>query len=240
MIDLGIVRHGKDPFRILRRELRAMAGQDVSVPARLKCPRARFGSDYGGWWVRTDVLGRESIVYSAGVGQDISFDLGLIQRYGLRVHAFDPTRKCRDWLRSQTLSPNFIFTGVGLADYDGTGSFVLRSRPDWDNYELNVPIAGAFDSEDLPVARVVTLMRHFGHEHIDLLKLDIEHAEYAVIDDVLASGLDVHQILIEFHYEPKRAEELAKVQATLRDLERAGYLPFARSPVGYEFSFWRT
>jgi len=34
-----------------------------------------------------------AVVYSLGIGEDISFDLALIEKYGARVHAFDPTPK---------------------------------------------------------------------------------------------------------------------------------------------------
>lgn len=132
-----------------------------------------------------------------------------------------------------------FFTDIGVADYDGRGSFVLRSRPDWDNYELNVPAVGAFDSEELPVARIGTFTRHSGHDHLDMLKLDIEGAEYAVIKDVLSSYIDVRQVLIEFHCE-RRTGQLTRLQAAIEDLGRAGYVLFARGPVGPEFSFWRS
>ena len=125
---------------------------------------------------------------------------------------------------------------LGVADGDGQGTFALRSRPDWASYELNVPGAGAFDVEELPVARVATLVTRFGHHHIDLLKLDIEGAEYGVINGLLSSNIDVRQILVEFHYE---RHDLGRLQAALIDLRRAGYLMFARSPAGSEFSFWR-
>jgi len=143
-------------------------------------PAIAYGSDYGGWWIRTDVLNRDSTVYSVGIGQDITFDVGLIQRFGLTVYAFDPTRKCREWLSHQQLPTHLVFSPVGVADYDGLGSFVLRSRPDCDSYELNVPVSGSFDNEDLPVARLATLMRRLGHQHLDVLKLDIEGSEYGV------------------------------------------------------------
>lgn len=240
MVDFGVVRHWKDPLRIVRRELSVRRGRELSFPIRLKCPRVRLGSAYGGWWIRTDVLGPASIVYSAGIGRDITFDLSLIQRYSLTVHAFDPTRKCRDWLRSQQLPAKFVFTGIGLADYDGRGSFVLRSRPDWDNYELNVPSIGAFESEELPVARVVTLMNRFGHDHLDILKLDIEGSEYDVLNDILASNLDIRQLLIEFHYDRQRIDQLTRLRTTLEAIGHAGYILFARSPVGREFSFGRS
>jgi hypothetical protein len=42
-------------------------------------------------------------------------------------------------------------------------------------------------------------MQENGWNHIDLLKMDIEGFEYAVIDDILAHRLDVRQICVEFH-----------------------------------------
>ena len=36
----------------------------------------KLGTDYGGWYVPTNLnLDEKSIVYSGGVGEDISFDL---------------------------------------------------------------------------------------------------------------------------------------------------------------------
>ncbi len=238
-MDFGVVRDPLDPARIIRREFRALVGHDVSVPGRFRCARARLGSGYGGWWIRTDVLGPGSIVYSVGVGRDISFDLCLIKRFGLQVNAFDPTRKCRDWLATQALPRNFAFTEIGVAAYDGLGTFVLSSRPDWDSYELNVHSGKALDSEVLPVARVATIMRQLGHDRLDILKLDIESSEYDVIDDVLASDLNIRQLLVEFHYESKPPSQVLRIRRTLDLLDGAGYRLFARSPVGREFSFWR-
>jgi FkbM family methyltransferase len=185
------------------------------------------------------VLNGQSIVYSFGIGNDITFDLGLIRRFGLIVHAFDPTPKCVDWLSRQVLPSEFHFDPIGVADYDGTGHFVLRSRPDWDNYELNVSGDGAFDSATLRVERLATITKRLGHRRVDLLKLDIEGAEYAVLDDILRSDLDVRQLLVEFHYDPWSALDLQRAQLTVNRLLEAGFVMFARSPLGYEMSFWR-
>ena len=52
-----------------------------------------IGSAYGSHTVVRDGLDARSVVYSFGVGEDVSFDLGLIERYGCMVHTFDPTRR---------------------------------------------------------------------------------------------------------------------------------------------------
>jgi len=42
-------------------------------------------------------------------------------------------------------------------------------------------------------------MRENGHDHLDLLKLDIEGSEYAVLDDLLKQRIPVRQICVEYH-----------------------------------------
>merc|ERR1712070_537593 len=51
----------------------------------------RLGSDYGGWSVVLDLLSPHSVIYSFGLGQDISWDLELIKASGAHVHGFDNT-----------------------------------------------------------------------------------------------------------------------------------------------------
>src|SRR5690554_1691728 len=41
-------------------------------------------------------------------------------------------------------------------------------------------------------------MTQLGHKHIDVLKMDIEGAEYDVIENILSAQLPITQILIEF------------------------------------------
>ncbi|GIS18490.1 MAG: hypothetical protein CM15mP120_04060 [Pseudomonadota bacterium] len=43
-------------------------------------------------------------------------------------------------------------------------------------------------------------MRDLGHDHLDVLKMDIEGAEYAVLDDMLQSNILPDQLLVEFHH----------------------------------------
>ena len=51
-----------------------LAGFQFWPTPQIKCDTKRFGSEYGGWNVATRGLDRSSIVYSFGVGNDISFE----------------------------------------------------------------------------------------------------------------------------------------------------------------------
>ena len=66
-------------------------GRDVRVRVQHQCRREFLGSDYGGWCICPENLTADSVVYSFGVGEDISFDLALIERFGLRVMLLIPT-----------------------------------------------------------------------------------------------------------------------------------------------------
>ena len=54
----------------------------------------RIGTEYGGWILPTNItLNENSIIYSAGVGEDISFDLLLQNKYNCKIFLIDPTKK---------------------------------------------------------------------------------------------------------------------------------------------------
>lgn len=79
-------------------------------------------------------------------------------------------------------------------------------------------------------------MNSLGHKVIHVLKMDIEGAEYSVLDDILASGVRVEQLLVEFHHRwPEVGIE--KTKQALRDLYSNGFRIFHISPTGEEYSF---
>src|ERR1043165_8034095 len=52
----------------------------------------RLGTAYGGWIIPTNCgLSGDSVCYSAGAGEDISFDCALVQRCHCQVRVIDPT-----------------------------------------------------------------------------------------------------------------------------------------------------
>jgi len=80
-------------------------------------------------------------------------------------------------------------------------------------------------------------MAQFGHEHIDLLKMDIETAEYTVIPDLLGSGIIPSQLCIEFHFGGVDGGTVQAFKSAISTLSDAGYIAFDRSPYGRELSF---
>jgi FkbM family methyltransferase len=155
----------------------------------------RLGNeDYGSWTTDIEGLTKESIVYSFGVGYDISWDLELIRRYGCRVYAFDPTYSSAEWLKKQILPPEFVFEQVGISTYDGDETFYLPLKEGKGDFST---VKKGSRSTRLPVKTLQTLMKERGHKQIDVLKMDIEGAEFAVLPTIAA--LNIRQLLVEIH-----------------------------------------
>ena len=178
----------------------------------------------------------DSIVYSFGVGFDISFDLALIEKYGLTVYAFDPTPGSVAWLKKQKLPRQFIFSDIGVADYDGQAEFFPPENPDHISHTMISGMKNKKESLFMKVESLSTIMQRLDHKEIDLLKMDIEGAEYKVIDDLIKDKLPIRQIAVEFHHR-FREFGILKTRQYVKKLRNAGYKLFYVSLSGEELSF---
>jgi hypothetical protein len=86
------------------------------------------------------------------------------------------------------------------------------------------------------VRRLSTICRELGHAHVDLLKLDIEGAEYSVIDDLRASEIRPRQLIVEFHHR-QHGVGIDRTRSAVATLKALGYRLFHVSPNGEEYSF---
>jgi FkbM family methyltransferase len=211
------------------RRFRGRPRHGVEVDA----PSVFLGTEYGGYEILPELMSSEAVVYSVGLGEDISFDLGMIERFGCSVHGFDPTPRSLAWLEQQALPRGFRVHPFGLADFDGVARFAPPANPAYVSHSV-LPGHGG-DRVELPVKRLGTVMKELGHERLDVLKIDIEGAEYAVLDDLLASGLLPKQLLVEFHH-GMGGVALETTEASLDRLHDAGYRVFDARTTGREFS----
>lgn len=197
--------------------------------------KLHLGTTYGGYAVVPAALGPDSVVYSFGVGEDASFDLALIERFGSTVHAFDPTPRSRAWVDAQSWPPQFHFHPLGVAGTDGT--LTLHAPPDPTHVSFS-PVArkGSAEVVEVPVRTVRSLMAELSHDRIDLLKADIEGAEYEMIADLLAHGPRPGQLLLEFHHHLPTIP-LSRTKQAIAALRAAGYHLFDQSEAGAEMSF---
>ena len=180
------------------------------------------------------------VAYSFGVGENISFDQELANIYGrAEIYAFDPTPRAIEFMKEYDKSnlSYFRFYAFGLSDNDGIQKFYLPKNKDYVSgsavYNYSV------DWNDYIEVKMYTLkkiMELLGHNHIDLLKLDIEGSEFAVLPQLLKDQIAIDQICVELHDrliengEEKRKELLALLRTN-------GYILVGISQTGEELTF---
>jgi FkbM family methyltransferase len=213
-----------------------LLGREVFFRRRIRCAREFLGTEYGGYYVCPDGLDRESVVYSFGVGEDISFDLALIDRFGCRVHAFDPTPKSMSWLARVDTPPSFHFHPYGLSAKDERAFFYPPENPNHVSHTLLCRESTRGSAIEAEFKKLGTIMDMLGHDWIDVLKLDIEGAEYEVLADVLGESVPVGQILVEFHHRFPGVGRRRTVEAVALLRER-GFDVFGYATIEPVYSF---
>lgn len=221
-----------DVARGVRRRLAGKPRQGVE----LAVPFEHLGSDYGGYGVVLDSIAPGAIVYSFGLGEDISFDLALLARVDCQVFGFDPTPRSIAWVNAQNVPAALRVRELGVADYDGVASFAPPKNPAHISHSLlESPGSDSAARVEFQVRRLATLMAELGHASLDVLKMDVEGAEYSVLDDLLRGSVRPRQILLEFHH-GMHGIPVSRTERALAALQSAGYRIFDAQPSGREFS----
>jgi FkbM family methyltransferase len=162
----------------------------------------RDGSKYGGWWYDSRKIHKGSVVYSFGLGEDTSWDEALVSR-GAKVYGFDPTPKSAAYVKARQelkIGPgSFYYTKEGLWTENTTLQFTKPDNPE--HVSLR---AGKFASSQGTISLKVNTLSNFlaanGHSRIDVLKIDVEGAEYGFLEQLLSANyFPFEQLLVEFH-----------------------------------------
>ena len=228
---------------LARRIKRKLLGEKPVRPVTLRRPTERLGSAYGGWVVLPDQLDERSVVYSAGVGEDTSFDEALIGRFGCRVHAIDPTPKALEHIERRraagALDQRFECLPYALGAEDGRATFRLPSNDEHVSGSMEAEAAGLGEQTlDVEVRSLASVARELGHDRIDLLKVDIEGSEYQLVEGLCRDPFPVAQFLFEVH--PQMfADGLERTERAVGALCDLGYEVFAVSRLAMEYHLAR-
>ena len=150
------------------------------------------------WTLCPTGLHSKSIIYSAGVGSDISFEHELVKKFGCRVILIDPSPTgIKTMSLPENQIPQFTYFPLALAARNGTLNMAAPLDPKGDSWFAQHDSA---TKHEVRSTDLLSLMKQNGHEHIDFLKLDIEGCEYEVIEDILKRRLPIHQIAVEYHH----------------------------------------
>ena len=154
-------------------------------------------------WLIPDILNKDSVCYMVGAGEDISFDIDLVYRYNCKVCILDPTPKSIVYVNNvlrnldTKVKSKLIFLPIGLWSFDGFIEFYEPLNKSHVSHSI-VNLQKTNSSVLLPVKRLSEIMKDNGHQAIDFLKIDIEGAEYEVINTIIEDEVRVKILSVEF------------------------------------------
>lgn len=214
-----------------------LSPRKLFINTQIKLEKSWLGSEYGGFYVHLPTLNANSTVLSFGVGEDISFDQSLIEAKGLTINAFDPTPRVSDYIQPYLLKNNRLsFSNYGLAVEDGEALFYPPENPNHISCSVVPNERTKEKAYKVQMKRLSSILEEKSIVEIDLLKLDIEGAEYDVIPDMVRQGIQVKQLLLEIHPD-LFPDDRKKTKNLIRLLNDAGYKIFGVSGTCRELSF---
>ena len=189
-------------------------------------PTVELGTAYGGWSIPEGAVREGQICYSIGAGGDISFDLDLIRRYGAIVRAVDPVEAYgAAALEAAAGDPRFSFRRAAVATRDG----LIRMQTHHEADSESLSAAGLYDTDEwveVDARTIPSLMREFGDDRIDLLKVDVEGSEYELVPTLDLTGLGVRVFSIQLHHTGSVRDALGLIDG----LRRQGFRLVAQRP----------
>lgn len=179
---------------------------------RLPSGYERLGTRYGGWWLDTKMMGPRPLLIDCGLGEDISFPTAFLQRFtDARVIGVDPNPRSLVYCRARCPPGMEILANAFWTTAGETIVFHLPRTPD------NLPkgadgVSGSLDPSheyveggeriETQSIDLASLLSRAERTECDVLKLDVEGAEYALLEALVASGgiRAARQVLVEFHH----------------------------------------
>ncbi len=242
-------------FRRVRTKFYKWTERPLNIKIESSVSTVRLGTPYGGWILPEKHLHNQSVCYLVGAGEDVSFDLAVADTYGCVVHIFDPTPRavahvtalCGNLAHGQdtpcSTSPTGIyptyprlivqyihFHPLGIWNENTTLRFFAPSNTANVSHSL-VNLQQTEQYIEVPVRSLKSVMAELGHTRLNLLKIDIEGAEYQVIESIVADRIEVDILCVEFdesaanHFDRKY---IARIEASLQSLINVGFHVIAK------------
>jgi len=248
---LAMTSRFRNTLKRIEARLRRTAFSPVRWISRQVSPQSltRLGTAYGGWTFHPDPSLENGKVLLCGAGEDISFDLAIQKQFHCEVAIIDPTPRAVRHFESvqaahlagerhginNSSSVFYDLDGVNFPKIHFVPIAVWSERSKvrfWEHYDntrvsrsiTNYLGTSKYIEVDADTLRNIINVLGMAPQEVSLIKLDIEGAEYAVIEWMCSVGFLPIQLLVEFdemNFPNMRTSR--RTQTVIRQLLGAGY-----------------
>ena len=170
----------------------------------------RLGTRYGGWWIYAPAVGKDPLLVDCGLGKDISFPVAFLQRFGGQVIGVDPNPVAVDYSRANAPEGMEVRAQAFWHEAGRELEFHLPRPAEQlpkgaDGVSGSLLASHSYAGVEALAVRTTSLREILSgarREECDVLKLDVEGAEYEVLEALCRSGeiRKARQLLVEFHH----------------------------------------
>jgi FkbM family methyltransferase len=207
----------------------------------------RLGTAHGGWTIPAEALESKGTAVCVGAGEDISFDVALNKK-GFNVFTIDPTPRAKAHVKrvleaarggppveinnSSTEfydlegfdEARFKFIDVGVWNEDKSMRFFAPEDPKHVSHSI-VNLQRTNEWFEAKCETLETICNSHKIDQINILKLDVEGSEYAVLGNVVENGPLPPVLCVEFDEirNPIDSALMERIFATVDLLVKSGY-----------------
>jgi len=192
----------------------------------------RLGTRYGGWWVDASLLSNFPLLIDCGLGEDISFPLAFLQSFGGKVVGVEPNPRSLNFCQGRTPGDMSVLAKAFWSESGKKLDFFLP-RPQQELPKGADGVSGSLDGSheyasdhklEVETTSLAEILSQQARSECDVLKMDIEGAEYDVLKQLCSNGeiRKAGQVLIEFHHTVTE-HTLDDTQRAVAQMERNGF-----------------
>ena len=220
--------------RILRK-IHRIIGKQLNLIRMKKLGIQFFPPNY----IYFDNFNELSIIVDVGCGYEAEFSKFMIGKYNLNVFGVDPTKKHTPSLKmlEESTKGKFHHLAIAVTKKDGfitfhesrqneSGSILLE------HFNMRNDEITTYNVESVSLSELV---RRIGTTPVDFIKLDLEGAEYELLDKISDEDINsFKQIFIEFHHHCTN-HSIQETKLIVQNICRKGFKVFTLDYNNYLF-----
>lgn len=207
--EIAIKILGEDLYSNLIPYYHKLQGEPLyRIKKQKKVPIKFVGSKIdGGFAFVESLLQKKPIIFSFGLGENLTFSEGMRVAYDAEIYGFDPSIIAIDYYSRHWLKKDekFHFFSMGLSNEDKVVTFYQPKFMDGSDHSCSEflhyksTVDGAYEVQLNSLATVLNKINFDKKRVIDIFKMDIEGSEFDVISTIFDNNLNIGQFCIEVH-----------------------------------------